>query len=112
MYKCIQNTDYDFIIDVDMMKHFPSTRKKCVDCLFYLNMQLLTTESFSGNNNVRGLCGRYFKGGVEADKWYFGTKCLTQGALNRFLTYEFELKHLRKCVPQHFSVVLFLVICM
>ena len=98
----LQNTDYDFTIDVYAIKHFPATRRQCVKCYFYLNMQLLTTESLSGNNHVQGLCGRYFKGGVEADKWYFGTKCLTQNPLRRFTAYEMVYGHhkLKTCVPQ------------
>ena len=41
-----------------------------------------------------GLCGRYFKGGVEADKWYFGTKCLTQKPYEDFGLTNWCMKHL------------------
>ena len=62
----IENNVYNFTVDIGMLRNLPSAHKNCPSCKAYFNFQLSTFESFTGQNPISGLCGRYFKGGIES----------------------------------------------
>ena len=94
----IENNVNNFTVDIGMLRNLPSAHKNCPSCKAYFNFQLSTFESFTGQNPISGLCGRYFKGGIESDRWYFGDMKDMQGTiLTRFQDIDVP-KNIEKCM--------------